>query len=82
MSRQRTLEKGCDTARQDAHKDAALVEPFEECCRLGLALLHGVDFLKHCDLLLLLRHMVEVMSPREVNLMCCYLGIGQPNEGA
>ena len=29
---------------------------------------------------LLLRRMEEVLSPRELNLVRCYLGIGQPNE--
>ena len=29
---------------------------------------------------LLLQRMGEVLSPRELNLVCCYLGIGQPNE--
>lgn len=29
---------------------------------------------------LLLQHMEEVLKPRELNLVRCYLGIGQPNE--
>ena len=29
---------------------------------------------------LLRQRMEEVLSPRELNLVCCYLGIGQPNE--
>ena len=29
---------------------------------------------------LLLQRMVEVLKPRELNLVRCYLGIGQPNE--
>ena len=29
---------------------------------------------------LLFQRMEEVLKPRELNLVCCYLGIGQPNE--